>query len=80
MKTPTIPTAGRAFSWALTIALAVGLAAIVAQGVSQRLEPGYWLNTATGVRHNAECLYFGKTKQGGPCGPHDGLACGLCGG
>ena len=86
MMIPRIPTAGSAFHWALTITLLLGLAAVVARGVAQRTgpvwrsEPGYWLNSATGVRHNAECVYYGKTKRGGPCGPDDGLACGLCGG
>ena len=80
MIIPRIPTAGRAFHWAVTIVLAVGLAVMIARGVSERNQPRYWLNSATGVRHNADCLYYGKTKRGGPCGPDDGLACGLCGG
>ncbi|MEZ5941402.1 MAG: thermonuclease family protein [Planctomycetaceae bacterium] len=40
----------------------------------------YWLNTSSGVRHNARCQYFKNTKNGRPCGPNDGKACGICGG
>jgi hypothetical protein len=43
-------------------------------------EATYWLNTATGVRHNRNCRYFGKTKQGRPCKANEGRACKLCGG
>lgn len=38
----------------------------------------HWLNTTSGVRHNAKCIYFGKTKDGRPCGPNDGKPCGRC--
>ncbi len=78
-----IPTAAMAFSWVLTAVLLLGLALAIAQGVTMRLDPpetGYWLNTATGVRHTADCVYYERTKQGRPCEPDEGLACGLCGG
>lgn len=40
----------------------------------------HWLNTTTGVRHNAGCKNFQKTKRGRMCGPDDGKPCGICGG
>ncbi len=40
----------------------------------------YWLNTSSGVRHNASCKYFGKTKRGKYCSADDGKPCGICGG
>lgn len=43
-------------------------------------EATHWLNTATGTRHRRGCRYFGRTKQGRPCEPDEGAACGLCGG
>lgn len=42
--------------------------------------PEYWLNTATGVRHNRSCRYFEDTKSGRRCGPDEGRACKKCGG
>ncbi len=44
------------------------------------LKGGYWLNTSTGTRHNSKCRYFGKTKNGRPCGPNEGKPCKICGG
>jgi len=41
---------------------------------------GYWLNTSTNVRHNRTCPYYGKTKNGRPCGPNEGKPCKTCGG
>lgn len=41
---------------------------------------GFWLNTGTGVRHNASCQHFANTKRGRFCGPAEGRACGICGG
>ncbi len=78
-----IPTAATAFHWVLTAVLLLGLALIIARGVAMRLESpetGYWLNTASGVRHTADCRYYENTKQGRPCQPDEGLACGICGG
>lgn len=40
----------------------------------------FWLNTGTGVRHNARCKNFLNTKRGHVCGPTEGRACGICGG
>jgi endonuclease YncB( thermonuclease family) len=40
----------------------------------------HWLNTATGVRHNAGCQWFKSTKQGRLCRPDEGRPCGKCGG
>ncbi|PQO46328.1 thermonuclease family protein [Blastopirellula marina] len=41
---------------------------------------GFWLNTSSGVRHNASCKHFAKTKRGKYCEPSDGKPCGICGG
>ena len=41
--------------------------------------PRYWLSGESGVRHNDECGYFGKSK-GRLCGPHEGRPCKDCGG
>lgn len=40
----------------------------------------YWLNTASGTRHNIRCQYYNNTKKGRFCGPTEGKACGTCGG
>lgn len=40
----------------------------------------YWLNTSTGVRHNAGCQHFANTKRGRFCGANEGRGCGICGG
>ncbi len=40
----------------------------------------FWLNTATGVRHNFGCLHFGRTKQGRVSTAVEGRPCGICGG
>jgi endonuclease YncB( thermonuclease family) len=40
----------------------------------------YWLNTASGVRHNERCEHFRNTKQGRLCVSTEGKACGKCGG
>ena len=40
----------------------------------------FWLNTASGVRHNKSCRHFGKTSKGRFCGPDEGKPCGECGG
>ena len=44
------------------------------------MDTGYWLNTSTGVRHNASCPNYRNTKRGRPCGADEGRACGMCGG
>ena len=41
---------------------------------------GFWLNTSSGVRHNAACKHFAKTKRGKYCDADDGRPCGICGG
>jgi endonuclease YncB( thermonuclease family) len=41
---------------------------------------GYWLNTSSNIRHNSDCRYFEKTKQGRASKKDEGRACGLCGG
>ena len=41
---------------------------------------GYWLNTASKVRHNSNCRYFKNTRQGRICTKNDGRACKTCGG
>ncbi len=40
----------------------------------------YWLNTSSGVRHNAGCKNFNNTKRGRWCDADDGKPCGICGG
>lgn len=40
----------------------------------------FWLNTASGVRHNSSCKHFMKTRKGRLCGPDEGRPCGECGG
>jgi micrococcal nuclease len=51
-------------------------------GNRQTTEPAgnYWLNTATGVRHNSRCSNYGTTKRGRPCGRDEGRPCSICGG
>ena len=39
----------------------------------------YWINS-NGVRHNARCRWFGRTKSGHYGGGSEGRACGICGG
>lgn len=41
--------------------------------------PQYWLCTGSRIRHNDECVYFGKSK-GRPCGSNEGRPCKACGG
>lgn len=41
---------------------------------------GHWLNTKSGVRHNAGCKHYGATSAGRACGSGEGRACGVCGG
>jgi len=43
-------------------------------------EMTHWINSKSKVRHNKECRYYGKGKNGKPCGPNDGRACKVCGG
>lgn len=40
---------------------------------------GYWLTAETGVRHNASCRYYQKSK-GRACAAGEGKACKVCGG
>jgi hypothetical protein len=40
----------------------------------------YWLNTATGTRHNSSCRWYRATAEGRFCGPNEGKACRVCGG
>jgi len=42
--------------------------------------PGYWLNSASGVRHNSHCPYYEHTAQGRACSATEGRPCGRCGG
>ncbi len=41
---------------------------------------GFWLNTSSGVRHNANCKSYCTTKRGYYCTADEGKACGICGG
>ncbi len=51
-------------------------------GPSQPAAAGtaHWLNTTTGVRHNAGCKNFKNTKRGRLCTASEGKPCGMCGG
>lgn len=40
----------------------------------------YWINSGTNTRHNANCRYYGTTKQGYYTDEQVGKACGICGG
>ena len=57
-------------------------AASSASTASQAASVGgeYWINSASGIRHNRDCKHFGRSKQGRSCGPEDGRACKVCGG
>ena len=46
----------------------------------QTAQKTHWLNTSTGVRHNAGCRWFGNTTSGRYCPANEGRACGTCGG
>jgi endonuclease YncB( thermonuclease family) len=39
----------------------------------------YWLTTSSGIRHNGDCRYFGKSK-GRKCSATEGRPCQKCGG
>ena len=39
----------------------------------------HW-KSKSGVRHNKDCQWFGKTKDGAFCKDDEGVACGKCGG
>ncbi|GAA4431175.1 thermonuclease family protein [Bremerella cremea] len=41
---------------------------------------GFWLNSSSGVRHNAQCDHYGKTSRGRYCTAEEGKPCGICGG
>ncbi len=43
-------------------------------------EMSFWLNTSTGVRHNASCKNYKNTKRGRMCTAEEGKPCGICGG
>jgi endonuclease YncB( thermonuclease family) len=40
----------------------------------------HWLNSSSGVRHNASCRWYSNTVRGRSCGSGEGSACGICGG
>jgi micrococcal nuclease len=40
----------------------------------------HWINTKSGVRHNASCRWYGETKNGRACTASEGHACEVCGG
>lgn len=48
--------------------------------VQESKQGKYWINTRSGVRHNASCRWFGKTSQGHFTDEQEGRACGMCGG
>lgn len=43
-------------------------------------ETSHWMNQKSKIRHNKKCRYYGKGKNGKPCGPNDGKPCKVCGG
>ncbi len=71
---PLVPV--RAGSWATPPAAA----AADRPGADDQEETGYWLNTATNVRHNRTCRWYKNTKHGRFCKATDGVACKICGG
>lgn len=50
------------------------------ESISIPVEGGYWINTKSKIRHNKECRYYGKGKNGSPCDKDEGKACKVCGG
>jgi endonuclease YncB( thermonuclease family) len=75
---------------ARTPAAAMEAAAQVQPVVSHPVQPApqtpmpaasgsYWLTTSSGIRHNSECRYFGKSK-GRACSAAEGRPCQKCGG
>ncbi|HEX7378856.1 MAG TPA: thermonuclease family protein [Pirellulales bacterium] len=50
------------------------------QNGTTKATSAHWLNTESGVRHNASCRWFKKTTQGKLCEPGEGKACKICGG
>ena len=40
----------------------------------------YWINSASGTRHNPSCEYYGNTEEGYYTNKKTGKACGICGG
>ena len=55
-------------------------------GASEKIEdqesPGeiFWINSSNGTRHNKDCRYYGKTKNGYFTEHFPGEPCGICGG
>jgi endonuclease G len=43
-------------------------------------QASYWINDASGTRHNPTCRYYGKTKTGHYTAEPEGEPCGYCGG
>ena len=50
-----------------------------AQPQTEPKATGYWITTASGIRHNSSCRYYMNSK-GRVSGPNEGRACKLCGG
>ena len=71
-KTPAIPKAAQSLALTAPIPPPAAHSSVPAEG-------GYWLSTASGVRHNRTCRYYMKTK-GRPCLQTEGTACTKCGG
>ncbi len=40
----------------------------------------YWINTCSNTRHNSNCRYYGKTKEGYYTNQKIGKPCKICGG
>lgn len=74
------PPASAATSTNATTTSAASTTTKIAATSADASEMSYWLNTKTGKRHNKGCRYYGKGKNGRPCGPNEGHACGICGG
>jgi len=53
---------------------------ISTQAPNAKIGQTYWLNTKSKIRHNKDCRYFGKGKNGRPATHDEGKACKICGG
>ena len=54
-------------------------AAPVDDRTSPPANPGFWMTTSTGTRHNASCRYYHQSN-GRVCTRAEGHACNICGG
>lgn len=60
--------------------LATPVPSTITSPPTAKKELQYWINSKSGVRHNARCRWYGKTAQGYYTNDKEGRPCGLCGG